>query len=165
MASPTVDGRLRGFWSFYRRYTTTPIHAAAAAALTIFGILVFVDPWFAALAIGAYVLPPVVLYVFDADAVPEGRTSPAVTEPDRRDRAPATQEYAPAVDRARTSGGGDTDTDSDTDRDDGDTDSDSDDGDTDSDTDDGDTDSDSDDGDTDSDSDDGDSDSDSDWNS
>ncbi|MFC4543680.1 hypothetical protein ACFO5R_17270 [Halosolutus amylolyticus] len=162
MASSTNGSRLRDFWSFYRRYTATAIHTAAAAALAIFGILVFVDPWFAALAIGSYVLPPVVLYVFEPSFVPATEsTSPNESgpgEPERSaaepERSATTRTHARGDDRRSTSGGtGDTDTDSDRIGGDTDTDSDRDDGDTDSDTDGGDTDSDSDDGDTDSDSD------------
>ncbi|WP_265111316.1 hypothetical protein [Halosolutus halophilus] len=151
MVAPTVAAPLREFWSFYRRYTSTAIHTAATAALTIFGILVFVDPWFAVLAIGSYVLPPMVLYVFEPSFVPEKQsTSPNGKESGEPERSAAVREHATAADRTPTSGGnGDTDTD----RDDGDTDTDRDDGDTDSDSDDGDTDSDSDGGDTDSDSD------------
>jgi hypothetical protein len=54
---------------FYRRYTKTWVHALATAALTAFGTLTFVDARFAALAIVAYVLPPVVLYLGRADLV------------------------------------------------------------------------------------------------
>ncbi|WP_232700881.1 hypothetical protein [Halobacterium wangiae] len=124
---------LRGLWEYYREYTDTAIHAVATAALTAFGLLIFVDPLFAILAIASYLLPPVVLYVLDADAGKPSKSPETAT-------ARATPEPKP---------NGDSDTDSDSD--DGDTDSDSDDGDTDSDSDDGDTDSDSDDGDTDSD--------------
>lgn len=56
-----------GFAGFYRRYTKTWVHALATAALTAFGTLTFVDARFAALAIVAYVLPPVVLYLTRAD--------------------------------------------------------------------------------------------------
>ncbi|WP_345781268.1 hypothetical protein [Natronobeatus ordinarius] len=94
---------LRGLWNYYREYTSTPIHTAATAALAIFGILIFVDPLFAVVAIGSYVLPPIVLYV----------------------RQPANDDRSST---ARPDAGDDTprDGDTDTDRDDGDTDSDSD---------------------------------------
>lgn len=50
------------FTDFFRRYTKTWIHAVATAGLTAFGTLTFVNRWFAVLAIGSYVLPPLVLY-------------------------------------------------------------------------------------------------------
>ncbi|WP_312854264.1 hypothetical protein [Natronococcus sp. JC468] len=130
----------RGLWQFYLAYTKTGVHAAAAAALAIFGILVFVDGAFAILAIASYVLPPVVLYVRadDAAPAPEAGTDSLETpgpvgrgrEPDRRSTGPALVDERRADGRAAAF--------------DGDTDSDSDDGDTDSDSDDGDTDTDSD---------------------
>jgi hypothetical protein len=61
--------RTTGFVGFYRRYTKTWVHALATAALTAFGTLTFVDTRFAALAIVAYVLPPVVLYSTRAELV------------------------------------------------------------------------------------------------
>lgn len=158
MLTSTLSPPIVDFWSFYRRYTNTAIHTAAAATLAIFGILVFVDPWFAALAIASYVLPPIVLYVFDPDVVPAPEHSAETPDSNRSEPTPARHERVLTIDQETAIGGGDSD--SDTDRDDGDTDSDSDGGDTDSDGDDGDTDSDSDDGDTDSDGDDGDTDSD-----
>lgn len=55
----------QGFWAFYRQYTHTGIHTAATAALTAIGLLVFVHWSFAVLAITIYVLPPVVLYLYE----------------------------------------------------------------------------------------------------
>ena len=107
---------LRGLWRFYREYTNTSVHTAAAAALAIFGLLVFVDPLFAVLAIGSYVVPPVVLYALE-DAS-EGQ------RPLERE-----EERTKDVTRAAVVRDGDTDSD----RDDGDTDSDRNDGDSDSD--------------------------------
>ncbi|WP_440765938.1 hypothetical protein [Natronorubrum sp. DTA7] len=182
----SVTQWVRDFWVFYRRYTDTTVHTASTAALAIFGILVFVDPWFAVAAIACYVVPPVALYVVADDPVPgperpveqRGSESHAADTSDR-----AVESVAARSEPARSSGDGgasrsnvnadagtgDTDSDTDagetaTDGDSGgtDSDSDSDGGDTDSDSDGGDTDSDSDGGDTDSDSDDGDTDSDSD---
>lgn len=72
---------LRGLWAFYLAYTDRPIHAASAAALAICGILVFVDPLFAILAIATYVAPPVVLYVLKDD--PEVWMDRQVGAPDR----------------------------------------------------------------------------------
>lgn len=118
-----------GLWEYYRQYTHSAIHAASAAALTIFGLLVFIDPRFAGVAIAAYVCPPIVLYVLNVEiGANEQQEQPSETQPTRE----VTFESVPK--------NGTIDTDSDSD--DGDTDSDSDGGDTDSDSDDGDTDSD-----------------------
>ncbi|WP_227374958.1 hypothetical protein [Haladaptatus halobius] len=133
---------LRGLWNYYRNYTHTAVHAASAAALTAFGLLIFIDRLFVVLAIVAYIAPPLILYSIGSDI---GRESDA--------REIATDRPVPArgieTNASTNSESGDGDTDSD--GSDGDTDSDGTDGDTDSDSDDGDTDSDSDDGDTDSD--------------
>ncbi|MFC4437315.1 hypothetical protein ACFO3C_06370 [Halostagnicola sp. GCM10023398] len=145
----------RGLWTFYLAYTKTGVHAASAAAFAIFGLLVFVDSLFAALAIGSYVLPPVVLYVLADDPIDEYVRDESPVE------AMVVRDASRLAEETTTDGGaGETDRTtiadeggSSADRSAGDTDSDSDDGDTDSDSDDGDTDSDSDDGDTDSDSD------------
>ncbi|WP_255169607.1 hypothetical protein [Natrononativus amylolyticus] len=151
---------LRGLWRYYLAYTKRPLHTATAAAFAIFALLVFVDPLFAALAVGSYVLPPVVLYVLEGEPMPEpaSRSHSILTEdPESATTQARRWDHPEETDRSRVdTANGDTDSDSDDD----DTDSDSDDGDTDSDSDDGDTDSDSDDGDTDSDSDDGDTDTD-----
>ena len=156
---------LRGLWVYYREYTHTAIHAASAAALTAFGLLIFVNRLFALLAIAAYVFPPVILYSigFDVETAPSstksgtGRTEPG-TNPSPDSKSDGGKMSSGSRDGRMYSGSSDGDSDSDSD--DGDTDSDSNDGDTDSDSDDGDTDSDSDDGDIDSDGDDGDTDSD-----
>ncbi|ARS91825.1 hypothetical protein B1756_11985 [Natrarchaeobaculum aegyptiacum] len=168
----TIKQWVRGFWAFYREYTSSAIHTASAAALAIFGLLIFIDPLFAAVAIVSYVGPPLVLYSVGAEVGPDSHDSQRSTsdddsnndsktshtssndgvEPDpdqRRDRIGESAE-TPKRDGEKD---GRLESDADSDSDDGDTDSDSDDGDTDSDSDDGDTDSDSDDGDTDSDSD------------
>ncbi|SIR96941.1 hypothetical protein [Natronorubrum thiooxidans] len=162
---------LHGFWAYYRRYTDTTVHTASTAALAIFGLLVFVDPWFVAVAIGCYVLPPVVLYTLSDESasdagegdVPEespsthaDRTVDPVTTESETGGSSGTDVLGPTMDRPT----GDGDTDSDSDGGDADfdgvgtdTDADADGTDTDFDRDDGDTDSDSDDGDTDSDTD------------
>ncbi|MFC6940511.1 WD40/YVTN/BNR-like repeat-containing protein [Salinirubellus sp. GCM10025818] len=62
MGSATSD-RADGFGAFFRRYARTWQHAVATAALTAFGTLTFVHRLFAVLAILAYVLPPLVLYL------------------------------------------------------------------------------------------------------
>jgi hypothetical protein len=60
----------RGFVPFFRRYTKTWIHAVATAGLTAFGTLTFVNRAFAIVAVGIYVLPPVVLYLRGANPRP-----------------------------------------------------------------------------------------------
>ncbi|MFH5800387.1 hypothetical protein [Haladaptatus sp. CMAA 1911] len=163
---------LRGLWEYYREYTQTAVHAASAAALTAFGLLIFVNRFFVLLAIASYIFPPVLLYSLDSEIGKTTRTQSG-TEPDRQGsqtRANAgtgtrTESERNAGTRRDTGSRRHPDSDksrgdADSDSDDGDTDLDSDGGDTDSDSDDGDSDSDSDDGDTDSDGDDGDSDSD-----
>ncbi len=125
---------LRGLWEYYRGYTHTAIHAASAAALTAFGLLVVVDHLFVVLAIASYICPPIVLYSLGAEY---GKTP---SSPDER----------PAHAGSETRSNSDSDTDSDSH--DGDSDSDSDDGDSDSDSGDGDTDSDATDADADADS-------------
>ncbi|USZ67486.1 hypothetical protein NGM10_12200 [Halorussus salilacus] len=64
--------RSAGFVAYYRRYTKTWVHALATAMLTIFGILTFVHPGFAAVAVASYVLPPVLLYAAGRDPTPAG---------------------------------------------------------------------------------------------
>lgn len=58
-----TPNRADGFGPYFKRYTKTWQHAVATAALTAFGMLTFVDKLFAIVAISAYVLPPLVLYV------------------------------------------------------------------------------------------------------
>ncbi|AHF98672.1 hypothetical protein HALLA_07220 [Halostagnicola larsenii XH-48] len=106
---------LRGLWEYYREYTHTAVHAASAAALTAFGLLIFVNRLFVVLAIAMYICPPVILYSISSDV---GRATDSST--------------APPV-QADSGTNSDTDSDSDSDGDDGDSDSDSDDGDTDTD--------------------------------
>ena len=106
---------LHGLWEYYRGYTRSAIHAASAAALTAFGLLIFIDPLFVVLAIATYICPPVILYSIGADV---GKPSDPSTEP---------------TVRADSVTNPDIDSDSDSDSDDGDSDSDSNDGDTDSD--------------------------------
>lgn len=83
MASGSSAGGLRGFFAYYRVYARSGIHAASAAALTVFGVLAStVDPRFVAVAIAVYVLPPVFLYL-----TAEGERVPSVTEEHRGDSA------------------------------------------------------------------------------
>jgi photosystem II stability/assembly factor-like uncharacterized protein len=76
--------RSDGFVAFFRRYVQTWVHALSTAALTLFGTLTFVHRLFAVVAVGAYVLPPVVLYLTRStdrpDASPATRSSSRATE-------------------------------------------------------------------------------------
>ena len=90
MRTPARDW-LRGFWAFYREYVESAIHTATLAALAIFGLLVFVDPAFAALAIASYVVPPLVLYVLANDETVE---PPRQRRTDRRHSSPRRAEGA-----------------------------------------------------------------------
>ncbi|APW99724.1 hypothetical protein CHINAEXTREME_18970 [Halobiforma lacisalsi AJ5] len=124
------------------------------AALTIFGLLIFVDPLFTVLAIGSYVLPPIGLYVGkrgrggpsirDSRDVESGPADPlgGRTERKRRDDRsiddPVGDGTHPEVSTDASLGddsdGADPDSDTDIDSDsDTDSDTDSDDGDTDTD--------------------------------
>ena len=125
--------RVRGFWEYYRRYTNTAIHAAATAALTAFGLLIFIDASFAWLAIASYLLPPIVLYAIGSDAEDD---RPAIERSDDADR--------PVRGRTTVASGFGTDTDIDADSDGSDADEDHDDPDRDVDGIDRDSDSDSD---------------------
>ncbi|SER21308.1 WD40/YVTN/BNR-like repeat-containing protein [Natrinema salaciae] len=51
------------FVPFFRRYAKSWVHAVAAAGMTAFGTLTIVHRGFAVLALAAYVLPPIVLYL------------------------------------------------------------------------------------------------------
>lgn len=72
-----------GFGAFFKRYTRTWQHALATAALTAFGTLTVVDRAFAAVAVLAYVLPPVALYLRRLSRDP--RSSPDGTRANDRD--------------------------------------------------------------------------------
>ena len=120
----TTSDRADGFGAFFRRYARTWQHAVATAALTAFGTLTFVHRLFAVLAILAYVLPPLVLYLrgppwneeeeaIDGDR--EGETSARQrTRPD--DHEPEPVEETPA-DGAAEAGAHDADGDDPDDRD------------------------------------------------
>jgi hypothetical protein len=117
---------LRGFWEYYRGYTRSAIHAAAVAALTIFGLLIFIDPIFAVLAIASYICPPIVLYILGTDIETDSKQSDLIAAKSGSNRH---SDSGPGLDSASDNG------DSDSDSDDGDTDSDSDGADTDTDSD------------------------------
>lgn len=67
----TVDGTENGFFTFYREYAHTGIHAVTTAGLTAFGLLTFVHQGFVVLAIAVYVLPPIYLYLTRDGEAPE----------------------------------------------------------------------------------------------
>lgn len=131
-SGPASVAWLHGLWEYYRGYTHTAIHAASAAALTAFGLLVIIDGLFVVLAIASYLGPPIVLYSIDADAGKPSDSSEGTTA------------------RADSGANADNDSDSDSDSDGGDADLDSDSGDADSDGTDADADADSADADADS---------------
>ncbi|WP_160134963.1 hypothetical protein [Halococcus salsus] len=84
MSAPvaTITDRVRGAWEYYRRYTLrrTGVHAGATAALTVLGLLAYYERWFALVAIVAYLLPPVYLYL-TGDDLSEPESRPADPEP------------------------------------------------------------------------------------
>ena len=84
-----------GFVAFFRRYTKTSLHTVSTAALTAFGTLTFVNRAFAAVAIAAYVLPPVVQYLRD----------PTWPHEEADDGAEANAANGDAADREETSDG------------------------------------------------------------
>lgn len=53
----------RGFFEFYREYAQSGIHAASAALLTAFGLLIPVNRAFLAVAVGVYIIPLLYFYV------------------------------------------------------------------------------------------------------
>ncbi|WP_231184213.1 hypothetical protein [Haladaptatus sp. DYF46] len=89
----------RGFVPFFRRYTKTWIHAVATAGLTAFGTLTFVNRAFAIVAVGIYVLPPVVLYLRGANPDPSPNSNAApeserFSDDDERDIASGNENAA-----------------------------------------------------------------------
>lgn len=63
MTTHATTSASRGFLSFYREYARSGVHAAAAAGLTLFGLLATFWRGFVVLAILVYVLPPLYLYL------------------------------------------------------------------------------------------------------
>lgn len=101
---------LRGLWEYYREYTNTAIHAASVAALTIFGLLVFIDALFVVLAIASYVGPPLVLYSIGADAGNSADSPKAAPRDDSRENSD-TDSDSDGIDSDSDNDDGDTDTD------------------------------------------------------
>jgi hypothetical protein len=103
--------RPRRFWRFYREYTESAVHTASLVALTALGLLSTVDRWFIALAVAAYVVPALSLYLrnrvsADDDVVPEDpveRESPGSIE--ERDEGAEPEVRAGGEDRTSTGGG------------------------------------------------------------
>ncbi|SIR65809.1 beta propeller repeat protein [Natronorubrum thiooxidans] len=81
MTSQTVRLEAGGFVPFFRSYTRTWIHAVATAGLTAFGTLTIVHRWFAGLALAAYVVPPIVLYLRQRGRVEDDSESRAEATP------------------------------------------------------------------------------------
>ncbi len=79
----TAQTDASGFWSFYREYAKTGIHAATAAALTLFGLLTRYHWGFLVVALAAYVLPLLHFYLADA----RGSADPAADEGRRAETA------------------------------------------------------------------------------
>ncbi|TMT87532.1 hypothetical protein E2L06_13455 [Haloterrigena sp. H1] len=87
-----------GFVPFFRRYAQTWVHAVAAAGMTAFGTLTIVHRGFAVLALAAYVVPPIVLYLrrpstdrAESDATPDS-AEPVATGDGSTDAEPASLE-------------------------------------------------------------------------
>lgn len=91
-----------GFLEFFRRYAKTWVHAVAAAGLTAFSTLTVVHTWFAGLAIAAYVVPPVALYLSQKGRSQTGSGT-------ARESVPEADESSGAVDGATTGEGSSTD--------------------------------------------------------
>lgn len=89
----------RDFFTFYREYTHTGIHAASTAGLTAFGLLTFVHRAFVVLAIGVYVLPPIYLYLTREESVETVDS----TESNGTDDERAATDETTATDAAETS--------------------------------------------------------------
>jgi hypothetical protein len=88
----------RSFVEFYREYAQSWVHTTTAAALTGFiGLASFISPWFLAVAIAVYVLPPIYIYLNDdIDPIPDSEASSAETGSD--------SDAAPNGDPSRESG-------------------------------------------------------------
>lgn len=84
---PGTD-RTQSFAAFFRRYTKTWQHALATASLTAFGALAVLHRWFVALAVAAYVLPPIVLYATQSGPAAERNAAPTVGSGESDTRTP-----------------------------------------------------------------------------
>ena len=78
----TSSAESRGFFAYYREYARSGVHAASAAALTMFGLLASYtgNRGFILLAVAVYVLPPAFLYLTG-----EGERVPTVVGENDRD--------------------------------------------------------------------------------
>ncbi len=107
----TTAARSRGFWGFYREYTESAVHTASLVALTALGLLSTVDRWFIVLAVAAYVVPALSLYLGNRvaagdEVVPDDRVereSPGSIE--ERDAGAEPETGAAGGDRTSTGGG------------------------------------------------------------
>ncbi|WP_331235677.1 hypothetical protein [Natronorarus salvus] len=98
-----TTARSRGFWGFYREYTESAVHTASLVALTALGLLSTVDRWFIPLAVAAYVVPALSLYLGTRGPAERERTGEEVRpsgatreHDDERPPAEPTEEGAPS---------------------------------------------------------------------
>jgi len=109
----TQDARSSdGFLPFFREYTKTWIHAVAAAGLTAFGTLSVYHRGFIALALAAYVVPPIALYLWrpsadlaDGDAGTERERDREATTADRAATGDSALERPDATAESASEGG------------------------------------------------------------
>lgn len=102
-ATARDDAPPDGFVDFFRRYARTWVHAVATAGLTAFGTLTVVHRGFAALALAAYVVPPVALYLSGSTPASEERldeSEPSSDGPTPKERGTA-PDSEPHDDRER----------------------------------------------------------------
>lgn len=95
MDAPDRD---ESFGAFFKRYTRTWQHAVATAALTAFGTLTFVHRLFAVVALLAYVLPPVVLYLSGDGTLKQSSDEPGRATPDDHGHGSGGGEAGPSTD-------------------------------------------------------------------
>jgi hypothetical protein len=93
MTTSAASTDSRSFVEFYREYAQSWVHTTAAAALTGFiGLASFISPWFLAVAIAVYVLPPIYIYLNeDVDPIPDSEASSAETPTTEADPNPETK--------------------------------------------------------------------------
>jgi hypothetical protein len=71
VTDPGSESTPAGFVEFFRGYAKTWVHAVATAGLTAFGTLTVVHRGFVALALAAYAVPPVALYLSRSTRAPD----------------------------------------------------------------------------------------------
>lgn len=103
MTTLAVTSDSRGFVGFYREYARSGIHAAAAAGMTLFGLLATYQPAFVVLAVLVYALPPLYLYLrADRPTKPDGSDSgpSSVSNTESPSTSASTPESEPGADVA-----------------------------------------------------------------